>query len=241
MKIQNRVFFLDFDGVLCNSLNESLIVSYNTYHKTSIKDLNQIPKQSREYFYNNRWIVRPAGEYYVLWKAYDMSINIDKKIFKKLKNENNSHIISFQKDFYLFREKLKKDLSYWLSLHETYHNVKEFLTTTEDELFIVTNKDKKSVELLSKYFKYDKKILSIYSMEISFDKKVLIKMAINDNNIDILNSELIFIDDNVSNLNNIDKMDENINTYLATWGYLDNTGLNFNNRLINMDLFIGKP
>mgnify|MGYP000483544164 CR=1 FL=1 len=63
MSDNKRVFLLDFDGVLCNSLDECLIVSYNTYYKMDNNTIDTIPMNHRDYFYENRKIsVGEAGE-----------------------------------------------------------------------------------------------------------------------------------------------------------------------------------
>ena len=238
MQQTESIFLLDFDGVLCNSLNESLIVSYNTYHKCNLRSIKNISSKECEYFYNNRWLVRPAGEYFILWKGYELGININQLMFNKLKTKYHESISSFHKSFYNQREELKKNISYWLSLHKTYDNVKNFLVNTQDKIFIVTNKDERSVVSISKHFGYFDKIKDIYSMEISFNKKVLVKKIFNDYKVNLKEQSIFFIDDNIENLIEIDSMPEHINAILATWGYVGNIDrINFK-KITNMDTFI---
>ena len=215
MSDNKRVFLLDFDGVLCNSLDECLIVSYNTYYKMDNNTIDTIPMNHRDYFYENRWLVRPAGEYCVLWKAFESGLNINEIVFGKLKMEYSEDIDKFQKLFYNNRAQLKSNMPHWLSLHETYDNIKNFIYNSKEEIFIVTNKDKQSVELLSKYFGYFDKIINIYSMEISFNKTTLIKKILQDYRYNTKETLFIFVDDNIENLKEVDTMQNDIQILLA--------------------------
>ena len=60
----------DFDGVLCNSIEECMIVSFHTYHGLSLFSKNIITYDMKKYFYKYRHLVRPAGEYYLIWDSY---------------------------------------------------------------------------------------------------------------------------------------------------------------------------
>ena len=77
------VLCLDFDGVICDSLDETLLVAYNGYqlfrrHRkntvcipTDIKTesftgISHIPSEISELFRRLRYLVRPAGEYWLL-------------------------------------------------------------------------------------------------------------------------------------------------------------------------------
>ncbi|WP_416695875.1 HAD family hydrolase [Candidatus Pseudothioglobus sp. Uisw_050_01] len=239
MSEKDRVLLLDFDGVLCNGLDEMLIVSYNTYYKCDLRYVDSISSAQRIFFYQNRWMVRPAGEYFILWKAYELFKNIDIKIFHYLKLQFLEEIQLFQSSFYKQRDALKDDLEYWLSLHKTYQNVSEFLLKPESKFFIITNKDKESVEILAKYFGYFSKIRDIYSKEISVYKEQLIKRLLSDYQFDYTSNKFIFIDDNITNLDEVASMKEDIVTIFTSWGYMGDVDSEQHKKIYNMSDFIG--
>ena len=71
---------LDFDGVICNSINECMLVSYYSYNNISISSsahLNKIPKSHQEKFIKYRYLVGPAYEYYCLWNSINLTNTIN--------------------------------------------------------------------------------------------------------------------------------------------------------------------
>ena len=67
----DAIYVLDFDGVLCDSVDECMLVSYNSFNDTNIIKISDISLNFRTYFYENRYHVRPAKEYFLLCKAYN--------------------------------------------------------------------------------------------------------------------------------------------------------------------------
>jgi hypothetical protein len=235
---KDRILLLDFDGVLCNGLDEMLIVSYNTFYRTNYRFINQINSSQKFFFYQNRWMVRPAGEYFVLWKAYELFKNIDIKTFHYLKIQFSKEVKLFQYDFYKKRDFLQEDLDYWLSLHKTYQNVSEFLKNPENNFFVVTNKDRQSIEILANYFGYFSKIRDIYSKEISVHKKQLILKLLNDYHFDYTSNKFVFIDDNITNLDEVASMKEGIQTIFTSWGYMGDIYPKKHKKIYNMSDYV---
>ena len=80
-------YIFDFDGVLCNSIEECMIVSYNGYHQTQLDLNNKISNSMRKYFFKYRHLVRPAGEYYLIWESFYNNKNFMDLSFEKMKME----------------------------------------------------------------------------------------------------------------------------------------------------------
>jgi len=102
----SNLLLWDFDGVIIDSIDECLLTSYNAYLQYQgisngfIETLEDIPKYYREEFYRARKYVRPAGEFFVLYKAVSDNIKIDSYgIFRKLLENNSGVITDFQKLF----------------------------------------------------------------------------------------------------------------------------------------------
>lgn len=75
------VYILDFDGVICDSIDECMLTSYNSFNDTNIINICEIPTQYKKYFYEYRFYVRPAKEYFLLCKAYSDNIDLTMSIF----------------------------------------------------------------------------------------------------------------------------------------------------------------
>jgi hypothetical protein len=107
-----------------------------------------------------------------------------------------------------------------ISLHKYYTNTLQFFNRYTDNIFILTNKDKDSVEKISSAHGYYDKIKEIYSKEISTDKGVLLENLLSNNQFLLRGYNLYYIDDNIQNLDLISKV--NISKLIcihARWGY----------------------
>jgi phosphoglycolate phosphatase-like HAD superfamily hydrolase len=220
----NKIIALDFDGVICDSINECLLVSYHAFYgKSKIDkiDFSDIQEDLVNDFKKNRYIVGPAKDFYFLWKSIIEYRKSSKEVintFVKLKKLEANHELPYAKRFYLLRDQLKKKYySEWVSLNPFYHEIKNLLIKIKDRhnLFIVTAKDTDSVSDLLQANNVDIKREQIYGREINIDKRYLFRKMINTRGLS--QKDIIFIDDNISNL--IDVNEIGISGFLATWGY----------------------
>ena len=98
---KEKVLVLDFDGVICNSIDECLLTSYNTYFGEKYKSLTSIPKDNKDFFYKHRQYVRPAREFSLIHKAFADSIsdfNLDK--FNTMLSKETLLLDEFEKAFF---------------------------------------------------------------------------------------------------------------------------------------------
>ena len=214
----NKVYCFDFDGVLCNSIYECFIVAYNAYYNKNYNNNKDINKDIQNFFYKFRYLAKPAKEFFIIFYAFEKNFyQINREIFDDLKNSLENEIKYFDTKFYKAREKLKEDIKNWLKLHIKYDQFENFLEKYSIKFNIVTNKDKDSVIKIAKHHGYLNRIDSIYSKEISNDKNILFDILIKEKKLDLLKTEIVYVDDQVDNLENVQK---NIKClYLADWGY----------------------
>lgn len=218
MKSNEIILALDFDGVICNSIDECLITSYNAFYELEINNVSEIPDDIKNFFYTYRYYVRPAREYYLIHKAFQEKLtNFDLKIFNQLQKKYRNESRLFEPNFYKMRLFLKQDKKNWLSLHRIYDHVKEFFWSCKKQFFIVTTKDKDSVEILSEYFGFRKKVKDIFSKEISIEKSQLFIKLLSKYDRYLTNNKLVFIDDNEFHLAEV--QDLPLELYFAAWGY----------------------
>ncbi len=235
----SKFICLDFDGVICNSINECLLVGYNAYFDKNITDLNSIPKKLRDFFYDYRYFVRPAKGFYVLFKAFELGIkDLDINSFEKLKDDFAKEVELFEGKFYNKREILKLDFHNWIGLNKIYENSRNFLENSKTQFFIITNKDKKSVKDILGFYGYDLKVRDIYSKDLSNDKNILFDLFMQDYDVDLKRNDVIFIDDSLENLRHIKYCKKELKVYFASWGY-DKTSCNNIDKIENLNFLIG--
>ena len=212
------ILALDFDGVICNSINECMVTSFGAYTESDTKTIIDLPSDFIKYFYKFRYLVRPAGEYYLICRAYHSGIeDLTPTVFMRLKAGSNSEIGLFGTKFFSYRQNLKDDLAGWIKLHSIYDHVEEFLRVYKDKFFVVTTKDRASVELLSNHFKFNKKIIDIFSREVSENKNQSFNLLCSKYSNLINGNRLVFVDDSPDHLG--DLVDLPLDLYFAKWGY----------------------
>jgi len=223
----SKIIALDFDGVICDSIDECLLVSYNAFHEKSTIDnidFSDIQEGIVNKFKHYRYLIGPAKDFYFLWKSIfehrKTSIDIA-NIYVELKKSDINQELPFVKRFYTLREQLKKKyFNDWVSLNPFYEEIKNLLIKIQDKqnLFIVTAKDTDSVVDLLCENNIDIQHSHIYGREKKIDKRHLFKQMIEYHGIS--KKDIVFVDDNISNV--IDVNEIGIASYLATWGYNSN-------------------
>lgn len=217
--MSNTVIF-DFDGVLCDSIEECMVVSFNAYRKNLHIDTNIITNPLREYFYKYRYLVRPAGEYFIIWESYYKNKDFKIRSYNDMLSDCSSQVSLFQDSFFEYREMLKKDYDLWIALHKPYPNILQFINRNNGKIFILTNKDRDSVERISTAHGYRDKIVEIYSKDISSDKYILIKQLVEDHQYINETDQIYYVDDNISNLRDVSRVNiPHLSYLLAQWGY----------------------
>ena len=213
----NTIYILDFDGVICDSIDECMLISYNSFNDTNIININDIPCHFRTYFYEYRYHVRPAKEYFLLCKAYTDNINLSISNFLEFRKLYEYEMNNFENIFFHKRCELKKNILLWLSYHKIYEHASQFITSITNSIFILTTKDYDSVNMLANHFGFINKIEEILSREISSDKAILFEYLFNKHK-SLLNSKrVVFVDDNEFHLASVSKFP--IELYFASWGY----------------------
>jgi hypothetical protein len=216
-----KAHFLDFDGVIVDSVDECYMVSKAAYFEISKE--TDFYDDFKPLFYKYRGLVRPVEEFFYLYKAINLSLFIDQDIkrnFSKLVNDATSDEKSrYEHSFFSHRNKLQKNIKTWLSLHRLSEYGHSLQGKNDKKIYIVTTKDKLSVVTLLNHF--DIKVVDIFDTKDYKNygnKGVIIKNIINSST---SISSGVFIDDSVEHLDTLKH--EHVECYFADWGYGDNT------------------
>jgi phosphoglycolate phosphatase-like HAD superfamily hydrolase len=220
-----RALLWDFDGVICDSLDECLLTSYNAFLQYKkgksgfIRDLGDIPEGIRDFYYHARQYVRRPGEYLILYEALEAEKRLDDYIqFRKLLSEYILSIQGYEQDFFTARERIRKDsLSDWLGLHHEYPWVNDKWEKLKEafEFYIVSNKDKVSISLILKHIGLNISEENIFGKEFSIEKTAIVEHIVSRGR--FRTEEIYFIDDHYSHLMDLAKL--GIRLFFATWGY----------------------
>lgn len=210
----NKFLFLDFDGVLFDTVDEAYQVCIHTNMYTNIKFSNA----DLNFFREHRHMVGPAWNYYFIMEAIIHKIKLgNNTVFKESIQSKE-----FEEDFFLTRKKLKiEDYSAWLQFNRKYLFLDklEEITNKTLNIYIITTKDKQTViNLLNAYgidfISYDC-ILGKEVFQTLKTKKEIIQHILASAG----EYKAIFIDDLLSHLTGCKDI-KNLNLIQANWGYV---------------------
>jgi hypothetical protein len=224
----NRIAFLDFDGVLFNTVREAYAISIiATGRSNGIKEVDFNSNFFKKFNYF-RYLIGPAWHYYYLLKAIDKAIidsnvNIERKFKEVLKESTRGSHLAFEKLFFQTREKLRNShREQWLMLISPYKIVEDLrilIDEFREQIFLITTRDRESVlDILNSNSLHisNSNIFAKKEFELHTSKANILKGLIDKYQIE----SAIFIDDLEENLMAC-KTIENILTFQATWGYVE--------------------
>ena len=210
MTIKNAIF-LDFDGVLSNSVKEAYLLS--RYAFKNIDVYCDIEKELYQKFIDNRYVVQNSWQYYYLIKYCYENNN---SLLNSLKQ--NEITDKFNEKFLSKRKELMRDdLVFWNSLDEKTN----FLEKIEDvikmeNVFILSTKNKEAIALKFDFWNIEYNLSNIIGKSeiLNYSKGDFIEEFVQEKNI----NNAILIDDIEENITSCNDK-KNISAYLTLWGY----------------------
>ncbi|WP_428737608.1 hypothetical protein [Sulfurimonas sp.] len=215
--------FLDFDGVLFDTVKEAYAVAVISQEKyKSIKEIN-FDSEHYKKFRKLRFLVSPAWNYKYLLESIktigDIAM-IEEDFRNKIKLASKIDYQNFENNFFRTRDFLKKtDYDSWFGLNTPFnflYNIKNILNEFEELVYIITTKDSSTVS----------KLLSLEGIKLK-ENRILGKEEYekfgNKKNI-ILNlnpkcTKSIFIDDSDKHVTECSEI-ENLKCFVPDWGYI---------------------
>lgn len=222
--MNDNIVFLDFDGVLYNTVKEAYAVATITYGKySSIEEIDYSNNHYKD-FYKLRYLVGPAWNYKYILELMDTAIDMKdfERKYKLLINDVDvDDYNGFEETFFINRNKIKKiDFDKWFRLNEPYtflNGIKKYLLNMQDKFFIVTTKDKETVlrllEIENISFTSDR-VYDKEDFQYHGSKSKIIESIITRENI----KKAIFIDDSAHHLQSCVNI-PNLLLLQASWGY----------------------
>lgn len=217
------MIFLDFDGVLFDTVNEAYAVS--TISKGLYDSINKINFESEHFikFKKLRYLISPAWNYKYLLDVLESQNSFKSMINTFLQNTSvakKKDYLEFENNFFQTRKILmEKSYDHWLQLNKAYpflNKIKFLFQENIETIYIITTKDKASVSklLLLEGIEFDKSKIFDKSDFAKFKSKRNIIESLIDNN-----SHNIFIDDSRDHLEKCNFI-KYLKCIQPNWGYI---------------------
>jgi len=221
---EKDILALDFDGVIVNSIEECLVVGYNSLQKHLgldgfINRLNELENEQVLASRRMRNFIRHSEDYVYIFFALQEGVSIRKQSeFDNFLEQHTDLQDTFREIFYQERSQLlKSEPAHWLELNPLYPRMRDFIRTCRhpERLVIVTTKlaEFVAVTLAAAGIRFPAD--NLFSADQGLSKSALISGILRDWSIQP--QELHFIDDQVDTLIKAKLL--GINLYLARWGY----------------------
>jgi phosphoglycolate phosphatase-like HAD superfamily hydrolase len=214
-----KVLALDFEGFICDGLNECLLVTWNGYHEKALSDfsdqgLASLPCEFVERFKYVRNFAKHIGHFFVslLDPPPDISSQED---FNALYASLPSGVIDpFVEKVVRYREQARNERkAMWLNYHTLYPGMIAFLANVDVPPYIVTAKDRESViEILSN------NALAFPRKNVFGEQRSKLTALALIKQLERVNSdEIHFFDDHLMNV--LEARNAGYRAYWAIWGY----------------------
>ena len=221
---EKDILALDFDGVIVNSIEECLVVGYNSLQKHLglggfINRLNELEDEQVLDSRQMRNFIRHSEDYVFIFYALLKGAGIrSQSEFDNFLKRHADLKDSFHKIFYQERSRLlATERQRWLELNPLYPGMGDFIRTYRypERLVIITTKRAEFVEVTLAATGIRFPAANLFSADQGRSKSVLIAELLSSRAIQP--PELHFIDDQVDTL--ITAKPLGVNLYLARWGY----------------------
>lgn len=223
-----KAVFLDFDGVIVDSIKECYEVSLLTYQ--GFKPLQERQDERYELFCSARGLVGPAGQYLFLHEAVSIcmsipGVNIAQAFTASKDKFSTEESERFEAMFFACRNFLKRNLMRWLEMHSLTDFGRQLARRDLPHHYVITTKDIDSVRILLAHFEIAIDIiLGRDDFKHSGNKGALIQRVMEANDYD----EAEFVDDNQTHLETV--RDPRVRLVFADWGYGSLVGHDINKR-----------
>ena len=212
-----KILYIDFDGVIIDSLDECFNICFKIISENSI--INK--KNFYLFFKNNRYLVNPPSDYLVLCNIYLKFPNITKykclNIFRDYQlSLSQKDRISFTNTFFKTRKLLQNEnLLSWYKMNQLTFFAKKISNNNNFIKYIISTKNYEAINMLCNHYKFEHNGIFGYEEYIKYNNKSgVIKSLINKHK----KIKSIFLDDSPYHLGDVQK-NTNLKCIFAHWGY----------------------
>ncbi|GAB4112393.1 MAG: hypothetical protein Kow00103_01690 [Candidatus Caldatribacteriota bacterium] len=241
-----QVLALDFDGVIVDSILDSLFVGHNAFLRVygpgkrrffggkpftfeNWEIIKERYQKEISYYRTLRPYIRGATDYGIIQKIIDEEVSIkNQQEFDQFRDTVEFDFKTYQKKFYLERERLQKiNYRLWYNLEPPYPKVLEGIKKFLEEgikIVIATSNRREAIarSFTPEYFGFYLEPGDILDKRYGDDKSKQMQRIVKKYKVQF--KDIHFIDDQISHL--IKTKSLGVNVYLAAWSYATETQKN---------------
>ncbi len=220
-----NLFITDFDGVICDSVLECLLVTYNAYHSLSdssfqrVLSLDAIPPEKQQRFRQLRPYLKGAEDFVPMYLVLEADTNISNQDdFNAFRATHAEQLLTYQQAFYAERDYLQQhEKTIWLEINPLFDGLKEALLACPsfDNAYILTTKRQQDVQEIFAFQHIPFPLDHIIYMKAAGKSQKLLDM-IREHGAAF--EDVIYVEDQVDFL--VASRQHNIGSYLVEWGYV---------------------
>lgn len=220
-----KLLITDFDGVLCDSVVECLLVTYNAYYRlqtssyTRLLNIEEIEPSTRDRFRRLRSYLKGAEDFVPIFIAIEQNIPINsQQDFDRVREQYKYDLTGFQEAFYGERDYLQQhEKELWLRLNPLFEGIGEVLKQQDsfENVHILTTKRQEDVLKIFQYQSIPFPADHITYMKAAGKFQKLLEI-LRENN--VVMHESVYIEDQIDFL--VESKKYQIGSYLVEWGYV---------------------
>ncbi|MFC1483774.1 HAD family hydrolase [Candidatus Neomarinimicrobiota bacterium] len=224
------VLALDFDGVICDSVDECLITACNAWNSLQggsdwITTLDEVESHVAQRFRQHRYLARNAPDFWpILHWALSGDTILDESELASFRLEYAGIIKRFEPTFFEARDRYRsKDPEPWMALNRFYPEFQDGWNQLKGKYptHIITTKDLRSIQHFNQQWKLGIPPEHLWTNEQRLSKAAIAQRIIDDSGIPP--EELFFVDDHPHHLQDV--ATTGARCFWASWGYLGASGL----------------
>lgn len=216
-----KTIFLDFDGVLFDTVLESYLLARYAYY--GIEPFEKINEKDYKIFHLVRYLITHSWHYYYIMKLISEKVSFN-DFAQKYKYAVSNRNIEADKEFDTKFQQKRKDLvenhfDFWNKLDKPYpffEKIKQISNLYN--ILIVSTKNEEIIIRHCKDYKLDidkENIIGKTKLKKYASKRAFLEYHININKI----KKSIFIDDAIETVKDCSNI-QNLDVYCANWGYV---------------------
>jgi FMN phosphatase YigB (HAD superfamily) len=219
MSNRQKILAFDFDGVICDGVNECLLSVWNTWHGLKVdafseETLAEIPDSFATRFAELRKFVRHSGQFLVAFFSDHSTFDSREEFDAEYSRIPRARIERFLCEFEAYRmEVISKKNDTWVNMHVFYSGMANVLCRHLENVYVVSGKDAASIQSL-----LASKSIRLPGSRVFAAQKdkmpALHQICAMEN---VPQEDLIFCDDNFFNA--LEAHREGFSVLWADWGY----------------------
>lgn len=223
--MQKKIFITDFDGVLCDSVMECLLVSHNAYHQLQqpgterLLDLDRIPQEQQREFRRLRAYLKGAEDFVPMYASMQYGRAIaSQQNFDAWRETLKDQLPDYTRAFYTERDYLiRHERELWLHINPLFDRFAQILRerSSFENLQILTTKRREDVLEVFNYQQIPFPAEQVTYIKAAGKSQKLLDI-LREQDADFEKS--VYFEDQVDFL--VESQKHGIGSYLADWGYV---------------------